>query len=250
MFSITILTTLHSEGFVANATLRNIEMCRDRARSHGACNVTSILLLDRATAPTKVTASDFAASRDWVKVVHTDYGDPGLARNHGMTHVTSDFVGVWDGDDLLTANWIFASINHLLSSDYNVICVPQYIVTFDKEHIFLEQPKSISIPRVKLGMLTSNYWGSWLITRSEILASVTYKPVYPVSSTGIGSEDWHWNCEQLHKGRSFWPVQSTAVFYRRRQGTRLSIDQSYFQTYPIKIASTKLFSPIQQRGDE
>ena len=242
MYSLTVLTTMHAEGVIANATLRSIEMSRSFALEHRAHTITLLLLLDRANQVTVETALNFAQSRDWVHIEYTDYGDPGLARNHGAKLVDTDFSSVWDGDDLLTINWLHASAEYLNANPAPSICVPQYILTFDNDHVIVEQPSSTSLVSPHLGMLTTNYWGSWITTRTTTLRSVPYVPVFPVSLTGIGSEDWHWNCEQLSNGVTYRAIPNTAVFYRRRSGTRLHIDQTYFRGFPIKTAKTTLFN--------
>jgi hypothetical protein len=236
--SITVICTTHNEGVFAQATLANIALARQHAADNGYHNTYCIIVLDRASSETHRVVNTFIDANPWARRVVTDYGDPALARNHAVNIVTTNAIAIWDGDDLISPNWLTEGQKALRRRGPRAVVVPEYIVTFGLEHFYTRQVDPDQVMCDYRGLLWGNYWGPWNIAHTSTFRDCPYQPIFPVSQTGLGGEDWHWNCEVLSKGYRFVLVEKTAVFYRRRKGSRLEIDQAA----GAKIRASRFFS--------
>jgi glycosyltransferase involved in cell wall biosynthesis len=242
--SLTVICTTHNEGVYAHATLTNIALARERAAEQGFPETECIIVSDRANDETRRVVTSFISANPWARIAVTEYGDPALARNHAVALTTTNAIALWDGDDLITPNWLVEGQKALKQRGPMAVVVPEYIVTFGLEHIYTRQVDPESDYCDYRGLLWGNFWGPWNIAYTSTYRNCQYEPIFPVSVTGFGGEDWHWNCKALSKGFRFSLVKNTAVFYRRRKGSRLEIDQaagakiraSHFFSNPFFIA--------------
>jgi len=236
---LSIIITFHNENCYAQQTLNNIILSTSSLEKKGA-SVEFIVLLDCASALTKTIAFAFAQACRNVTVIETDYGDVSDARNHGVSASESATIAICDGDDYYSTSWFRDAYELHLSRGADSIIHPEYFVSFQEAHLFTRHVDPESAQFNAKGLLSSNYWGPWIITSKAVLTACAYTRLAPRKETGYCAEDWHWNCETVARGFKHLLCPRTVVFYRRRS-TGLS---AWVETQGNrhKIAPTSLFT--------
>jgi hypothetical protein len=217
MTDITAVLTVHAEGVLAGPSLVSFEEEIEFARGAGL-DVEGLIILDR---PNPATRLQFIGAECRHRIVFSDAGDPGLARNAAVAVAKGAFVSFLDGDDLWGHGWLtlahqFCSAEpdkSVAHSEFNVIFgeVRQVWWHADSRH-----------PAFDPGYLRiGNYWDAMSFAARSIYTR------YPFAANdlrrGFGHEDWHWNCVTLAAGIDHRPVAGTVHFKRRRQGSQMAL---------------------------
>ena len=215
------IVTFHSEGIVAHWTLLGLERLRLHAAEH-QIEVRVVAVLDNATPETReiVTASQLLREQD--QVVPVKHGDLSLSRNSGVEAATAEFVGIFDGDDYYSANWLTSALVTARAHGGEVIVHPEFQVSFGTVHCIARSIDMDETPDYPLAnCLTVNPWGACSFGRREIYLACPYH-VVDFRSSGFGHEDWHWNVELLARGVRHISAPGTAHFYRRKASSMLT----------------------------
>src|SRR5271166_2816189 len=104
--SISCLLNLHAEGILAHRTIKSLELARKFAEERGVRSEL-LIVFDRATDETVQYVERSAHVDGAAKIIFTDFGDPGPARNAGIEQATGEYISLLDGDDLVSQNWLF-----------------------------------------------------------------------------------------------------------------------------------------------
>lgn len=221
---VAIILTLHSEGRTLRPTVYALGRAILEASAAGI-ETEVVVVLDRA---------DWATQQAWRSVrfhedlglsaaptlIETDHGDLGLARMSGIRVSTAPLVGVLDGDNLPTPNWIREAAGALRARADHVIAHPALIVTFDAKEEFWSLPSSED-PGFRPGALMwFNLWDAFSMAAREVFERFPYGEFRPHG--GFGPEDWAWNCETVAAGVPHIVVPGTALFYRKKHDGSLA----------------------------
>lgn len=212
---ISAILTGHSEGLLSGPSIASFREAIDFARGQGI-SVEPIVILDR---PSALTREMFMDAKSWGGTLFTtEFGDPGLARNHGVVQATGDFVTFLDADDLWSFNWLAAAHALCVRESRDVIAHSQLNMIFGRERAYWLHVDS-EHPDFDPGYLQiGNYWDALSFAPRHIFQEIPFHK--NELSTGYGHEDWHWNCLTLSKGYPHKPVQDTVHMKRRRLGSQ------------------------------
>jgi glycosyltransferase involved in cell wall biosynthesis len=214
---ISIILTAHREGLLAGTTGHSAQAATAVARAAGLCCET-IVVLDRADDLTKQVLCELFG--DSARVLETDEGDPGQARNRGIEvagGVCSTFL---DGDDLWSENWL-AEAWVASAARPNVILHSACNLAFgQKRHLFwhVDSESSLYDPPYLDWM---NYWDAMSFARTEIYRRFPFKA--NDLALRYGHEDWHWNAWTIAEGIPHKPVPRTMHFKRARSGSQMGL---------------------------
>jgi len=209
--------TAHSEGVLAGPSIISFEQAIDEARNMGLA-VDGLIVLDRPTAATRL---QFSGAQARHRVIETDLGDPGLARNAAVDAACSEFVSFLDADDLWSRNWIWRA--HALCADD-----PRFVVAHSEVNVIFGKVRQMwwhvdsRAPGFDPTYLrTGNYWDAMSFGARTIYRRHPFVP--NDLRRGFGHEDWHWNCVTLAAGIDHRPVEGTVHFKRRRNGSQMAL---------------------------
>jgi glycosyltransferase involved in cell wall biosynthesis len=235
-FDISVIVTAHREGRLAHRSMKSVFRAIDYSQGCGI-KIQVIVVLDR---PDELTTGYFSQyGNPSIQIEQTDFGDPGLSRNHGVVCSSGKYVAFLDADDLFGKNWLKAAYEEARKIDEYKVFHPQYVMGFGQEN-FVAKYVGMDDSEFCLGnMLEYNCWNSvhFLAARALLIENPF---IETPPDSGFGYEDWHWNCEVIAKGIQITVVPGTCMFYRKKiRGSRLTEhDQN-----KVLIPSTKLFDP-------
>jgi glycosyltransferase involved in cell wall biosynthesis len=197
---------------LAKPSLESLKRSVAHARGAGL-TVEIITLLDRCDAITR----DMVArhSEPGFRVIKTDFGDPGLARNHAVASAEGTYIAFLDADDLWGVNWLTKAVAAARTWSQPVIWHPEICVYFGAaryifRHIDMEEPRFSAT-----GLLIENYWTALSFGAREIYADNPY-PGTDLTA-GFGFEDWAWNMQTISRGILHKIVPGTGHVIRRRE---------------------------------
>lgn len=218
---ISAIVTFHSEGEIAQRTLQCIENVR-RFTEKNSISVEIVCVLDCANQETisAVASSPFIRSKD--QVIQVKNGDLGASRNSGIKVAKGGFIGIFDGDDYYTENWLLEA-HRLASTDPEIYVVhPELQVSFGSVHCvahILDMNKTPNYPMQNC--LSVHPWIACSFAAKSIYENNLYCRT-DTKDTGFGFEDWHWNLETISKGARHVSAPNTAHYYRRKPTSMLT----------------------------
>lgn len=223
----------HREGIISGPSINSFLAAIKSATAKGL-SVQPIVVLDRANAETR---SMFASVQDLqLQVIHTDFGDPGLARNAGVEAAKGDFVSFLDADDLWSENWLSEAYLHVNASPRFCIAHSQFNVIFGNERSIWAHVDSEAEDFDPGYLQIGNYWDALTFGAREIYERFPFKK--NELSSGYGHEDWHWNCLTLANGLPHQPVLNTFHVKRRRLGSQSNkANESDVVPWPTELCS-------------
>jgi hypothetical protein len=193
---ISCVLALHAEGLIAHKTIRSLNRAVEYAEESGL-TVEVIFVLDRATAETRRYIGTSSVINPVSKLICADFGDLGLTRNLGIKHSDGEYVAIFDGDDLMSKNWLLRA-HKLNRLDRRYIIHPEVSVAFDHKTLAMYHPDQRRRDFDDANIIVENYWTSLCFSRRETFLQTPY--VATPKSSGFGYEDWHWNCEVMARG--------------------------------------------------
>lgn len=208
---ITVVITAHREGALAHRAMRGIRAAMEQARERGfSCEVVAVL--DAADDETRAYFHDL----DWdaLRRFHTDFRDPGLARNLGVRQARGRFVAFIDADDLFGRHWLARAAELLVRQEGPAVAVPQKSVVFEGDWIETDHYGSDHPYFSVNSFLERNYWNSLLMVSRAVALRYPFRET-PAES-GFGYEDWHWYCNILSDQIPVLTVEEGCVFVRRK----------------------------------
>ncbi len=211
---ISIVLTTHREGLLVGATARSAQAAVSAATTEGLKSEL-IVILDRSDDLTQRTIRTCLGGS--AVFFETDYGDPGLARNHGIKAANGIYAAFLDGDDLWSENWLLESWK-AASSRPDAIFHSACNLVFGKKRLLFWHIDS-EIPLCDHSYLDwTNYWDSLSFARLEIYQRYPFRANN--LTLGFGHEDWHWNAWTISEGVPHKPTPRTMHFKRARQGSQ------------------------------
>ncbi len=215
--SISCLLNLHAEGILAHRTIKSLELARKFAEERGVRSEL-LIVFDRATDETVQYVERSAHVDGAAKIIFTDFGDPGSARNAGIEQATGEYISLFDGDDLVSQNWLFKA-HELSACSKRYIVHPEVSVVFGQKRMLFYHPDQEQEDFDYSNLLVENFWTALCFSRRETFLRVPYNPT-PADS-GFGYEDWHWNCDVMACGYVHKIALGTAHFVRtKEEGSR------------------------------
>ena len=236
---ISCIILFHAEDLIAHRTLRGIRRATDYCENK-SLHVERVCVLDNATSLTRDIALKSAPNL----IVETSLGDPGLARNAGVRRASGKYVAFVDGDDFVSANWLYNAYLQMEATSREVVLHPEVVLAFGKIQ-FCWRHMSQDSPKCRVGnLLCFNYWNSAAFLRRETCIRIPYAAT-PAKS-GFGYEDWHWNTLLVAGGVKHEVVSGTAHFNRMKDtGSRWSQHDAAYAVIPRSRSSAKSMFSIQ-----
>ncbi|WP_454742150.1 glycosyltransferase [Cupriavidus necator] len=214
---ISCVVTFHAEGLLAHKTLASIARAI-RFASDASIKVELVVVADRANQETLSYLERCKWLPAGTRILHTEHGDPGLARNEGIQAACGDYVAILDGDDLYSQDWLLEALR-LNRTNPSFVVHPDFNVYFGAERTISRHPDQRDASFRSWQLLTENAWTALCFARREVFITKSYAPTPP--SSGFGYEDWHWNCDAIAAGLVHVVAPGTAHFIRlKSSGSR------------------------------
>lgn len=210
---ISVVITAHHEGRLAHRTLRSVRRSIGCAEAHGVKSEI-VVVLDR---PDEATRDYFEQQAD-LRLYEVDFGDTGPTRNFGVERARGRYVNFLDADDLFSREWLWKAHQAAESADHPAVWSPQLTVIFENENVVWRHPASNDPDFRPERLIDYCHWLPANLMRREIALQIPFEEC--PSTSGFGSEDWHWHCELLGADVAIDVVEGTSLFYRRRAGSR------------------------------
>ena len=229
---ISAIVTFHSEGLIAHQTLLGLERLRRFADNQGV-GVELVTVLDAADAETVRVVSSSPVLRQYDRIIQASNRDPGLSRNLGIQKAKGRFIGIFDGDDYYTENWLIEAMKTVQAKTGDVTVHPEYQITFGSDFCIarsIDMDEQQNYPMANC--LSIHPWTACSFGMREMYLKHPYHPA-DVRQTGFGYEDWHWNLEMVANGFRHVVAHKTAHFYRRKPASRLTNDISCNAIIPV-----------------
>lgn len=208
---ITAVLTAHNEGMLAKPSLESLKRSAARAESSGY-GIEIIVVLDRADAVTREVVHRHVSPG--TRIIETDFGDPGMARNRAVAAARGRYVGFLDADDLWGVNWLESAATLATTRPDSVIWHPEICAYFGAaRHVFRHidmETEDFSLT----GLMIENYWTALSFASRQVYMENPYPETDLVA--GFGFEDWTWNMQTISRGIVHKIVPGTGHVIRRR----------------------------------
>jgi glycosyltransferase involved in cell wall biosynthesis len=205
---VSIVITGHNEGLLSASTIRSALQAARRAEAEGF-TVECLAVLDRADADTVAVFEYLAAG---FRLVETDFGDPGMARNAGVAISTSRAVAFLDADDLWGESWLAAANIAARADPRLIVWHPEISLYFGASELLFRHV-DMEDPYFDLAILPiSNYWTALSFAPRRLLIDHPFPPTDPERQ--LGYEDWSWNMQVIAAGALHKVVRGTGHLIR------------------------------------
>lgn len=209
-FDISVIINCHMEGSVLVPTIRAVSLAAQKARDAGL-SVELLLVADRADEATSQCLQEHLPSD--ARILETDLGDPGLARNAGIREARGEFVSLVDGDDLFDPGWLEASWSFAQTlPDKPFVLHPFGSISFGEIHMINLYFDSQDPDYHSTVLLEDTSWQSNPFARRSVYLQYPYRKTD--LQIGFGFEDWLWNCDTIAGGVPHKLVADTFFCYR------------------------------------
>ena len=218
-YSVTAVLTAHAEGTLVGMSYKSLCDAVDVLVQAGY-SAEIVVVLDRPDVCTKeiINNIDFQYPG---RVIETDFGDQGLARNRAVQVANGEFIAFLDGDDLWSDNWLLVAMEESKKFDKEVIIHPEINWFFGGVSSLFFNIDQRDPSFDKRFLRVANYWDALCFARTNVHLQ------YPYSKRdiekGFAFEDWYWNCVTLEAGILHVVVERTVHFKRRREGSQTTI---------------------------
>lgn len=240
MFSLVV--TAHDEGAMADATMRAVfraaEFWQETAEADGEFEV--LVVVDRGSEETLEYFQQYSNDTR-VRVLTSDFGDVGPARNYAASEARGEYVFFVDGDDLVSRSYVTKALELLeraSASGEKVVVGPEYCIGFSEDGqsgSVLRMTSSAGRERDAFLLFNINLWVMTIAGRREIFL----KHKYIQSVGGYGHEDYAMNIELTGAGIRHMIVPDEVYFYREKQKSRRVWNNERLATEPY----SELFEP-------
>lgn len=196
--SASVVLCAHREGVLLQKSWRSLQRSRQFAERVGV-SVDVVLVLDRPDQETRRVAAQLPGFRDRDRRVDVDSGDVGLSRNAGNEAATGEWVGVLDGDDCVSENWIAASVAAGRSLPAPAVIHPEWVVHFEGASLAARHRGDDDPIFQRNALLAVNPWNACSFASRRLRSLHPYR-ASDVLGSGFGHEDWLWHCETIAAG--------------------------------------------------
>ena len=196
-----------------------------------------VAVLDRADDVTVAALKEFDLDAfDGVEIIEADNGSLGPTRNAGCAAASGRYICLSDGDDLISYNFLAASLSQAERQREPAIFIPQYLVLFGKTFQFVRYFSLADV--TPLALIDRHPFVSRIFFHRELFDKQQF--VDARLSRGFAFEDWHFNAEAVARGYDIRPVRDTILFYRQRDGSLLEQANAVSMR---EIPPSRLFEP-------
>lgn len=210
--TISIVMTFHAEGRLAHWSLLGFDRMRRLAEANDI-QTQLVAVLDNADAETSRVVNSHPVLQEGDLCINTSHGDPGMSRNSGVASASGKYLGILDGDDYCSANWIVAALD-ILKRYPNSVVHTDYLVVFDAFWGLGKQTNQLLGEGRLESCFKYHLWVSAVIAEREIFLDCPYR--VSRMSSGFGYEDWDWSLAVLARGLLHATAPQTALFYRQK----------------------------------
>ena len=215
MINVSAIIMGHHEGIMAGISLRSLLAAVHAAQNEGI-STEIMVVLDKPDQATRDVFGD--ADKEGWKMIETNYGEHGKARNHAIKMAKGEYIAFLDGDDLWSENWLVAAYAMCCTLPGEIIAHPELDWFFgENNNLFFIADQADPYFEPALLRFT-NYWDALCMAPREAHIQHPY-PDRDIDR-GIAYDDWHWNCETLDAGFIHRIVSQTIHFKRRRSGSQ------------------------------
>lgn len=207
---VSVVITTHSEGTLLIPCIRSVFNSIEIAKQHNIYSEV-IIVCDTANSETVSTLNNLSGKFIFT-TLHTNYSNPGEARNAGIKATSGKFIGVVDGDDLVSGNWILNSFLTAVDSVNPAVFHPELILSFGKRPSIFRMKSTITHPISYLEIIENNLWASPVFGSRIIFEEYPYRNLQ--GKSGFGPEDWTWNLELMSAGIHHGIAKRTFYLYR------------------------------------
>ncbi|CCD38270.1 hypothetical protein BKIR_c27_1833 [Candidatus Paraburkholderia kirkii UZHbot1] len=210
---VSVVLNMHREGPFIKATLASLNVCAQAARAGGlTCEL--IAVFDRSDENTiKVFTESHIDGFAKHKVVHTDVGSLGLARNAGIDHASGEYIWTADGDDLVSSNAML-ELHRLVSSkspgDY--VAYVNYLIAFGEVFFVSKYFNGDHLTVADFAM--DHPFVSRIFIKRSVFSKLRYIDLR--LTEGFAYEDWEFVTRLRREGFQFLVAPETAMYYRQR----------------------------------
>ncbi len=207
---ISLLVNAHDEKLLLCPALRSAQRARDICLQAGI-SAETVVVADR---PDTETTEVIESWRNRVsRVDYVDFGNLGLARNHGLAVGEGEYFCFLDGDDVWQPDWPLLAYRYSRDGDYqNTIYHTEVFAGFGAEHFLRSQIGTSDLLFHPNHLVAAWHFCNNLFAHKEIFQR------HPIDQydheRGFGSEDWHWSCQTCFAGIQRVTVPKTAYYYR------------------------------------
>ena len=220
MPDLSLVMNFHREGILAHWSLLAFSRMRECATRAGL-TVQLVAVLDRSDEATRHMVAKHPEVVKGDQVLVVDNGDLGLSRNAGVRSADADFIGMLDGDDFCSANWLAQALRTARTLGDSAVVHPDYVVSHGSIHLLGRCVDQLSDDFPTEACFKHHPWVSVVVAERGVFDEIQYRPTR-TSETGFGYEDWDWNLEVLASGRKHTVAPETCLFYRRRGDSMLA----------------------------
>ncbi len=211
--TVSVIVTAHSEGTILRPTLRSVEAAVAEVVSRGG-TAELVLVCDRADARTLEEARRGAdAFATTARVIETDLGEPGAARNAGAEAAEGQHLAFVDGDDLISPNFVTAALEVIGRTSGPVVVHPHRVFSFGARRSLWETAENHGEVDYR-DLLRFNLWPSTCVAPRSVVTEVPFRPLR--LDLGFGPEDWLWNIDSTIAGARHTVAPDTLLSYRVR----------------------------------
>jgi hypothetical protein len=229
---ITAVLSLHREGELLRASFRSLlKACRCLSREGVAWEL--ICILDRSDDETRRVVRDeiskLKALGEEIESHEVDKGDLGLSRNEAANIARGQFVGFLDGDDLCSEEWLLRAYR-CCAADSRHIAHPAANVYFGRNTgIFVHPNQSEYDVR---SLFFHNLWTALSFAARDVYSALPYER--NEVNSGLGYEDWNFNCRSIAAGYRHVAVPQTCHLIRVKGPSEGLCEQSADKLCVIK----------------
>lgn len=216
----TMIMTFHREEHYAHKSLLGMERVRAYCKKNQQ-EVFLICTLDCSNESTTKIVKNFIHQNGYKddQIIEIQYGSLAASRNVGIDHAKTEYVGFLDGDDFISSNWLYEATQKQLSNRHQLLCFPEYILSFGQKIEYMESLSSKKVPFIVAAQ--NNFWASSSFGHISTYELCPYNERID-KNVNFCFEDWDFNLRCLSKGIMLEPVLNTYLFYRRRGNSMLT----------------------------
>lgn len=245
---VALCINFHGEGVVARRSARSGFLAVQAARESGA-DAGLVAVLDRADETTRHHV--LSCGVEWDRVIETDCGDLGEARNEAARGLDTQYLSFGDGDDLTGVDWLIEAHRTALQQvDDNFVLHPEYVYYFAEWDFATQSPNASPSPGTASFFLrheasTSadfdprNLRFNNLFTSNAFVArSFLIRNPLPARclAHGFGVEDWTWNALTVWAGVRHLVIPDTVHLVRLKKSGSLGAQNASLGLLPDLVA--------------